>query len=50
VPQLDWPIWWMAPFFDGSGYGREAATYVLGMIRCVLTGQNTCSQRMIGGP
>ena len=32
--QSDWPVWWMAPFFDHTSFGKEAATTVLGMIRC----------------
>jgi hypothetical protein len=33
--QTDWPIWWMAPFFDRTSFGKEAATLVLGMMRYV---------------
>ena len=28
------PVLWMAPFFDNSGFGKEAATLVLSLIRC----------------
>lgn len=30
----DTPLWWFAPFFDRSSFGIEAATLVLGLIRC----------------
>ena len=28
------PIWWFAPYFDGSSFGKEATTAILGLIRC----------------
>lgn len=31
--QSSWPIWWFAPFFDHTSFGREAATLVLGVLR-----------------
>jgi hypothetical protein len=31
--QTDWPVWWFAPFFDRTSFGKEAATLVLGMMR-----------------
>ncbi|GAX77787.1 hypothetical protein CEUSTIGMA_g5230.t1 [Chlamydomonas eustigma] len=31
--QTDWPVWWFAPYFDRTSFGKEAATLVLGMIR-----------------
>lgn len=31
--QSAWPIWWFAPFFDHTSFGREAATLVLGLMR-----------------
>ena len=30
---LPLPVWWMAPFFDNSGFGKEAASLVLSLIR-----------------
>ena len=30
------PIWWFAPFFDGSSFGKEATTAILGLIRWAL--------------
>ena len=30
---------WFAPFFDRTSFGKEAATLVLGMMRC---GRNGC--------
>jgi hypothetical protein len=31
--QTDWPMWWFAPFFDRTSFGKEAATIVLGALR-----------------
>jgi hypothetical protein len=31
----EWPVWWFSPFFDGSSFGQEAATLVLGMMRWI---------------
>ena len=33
--QTDWPLWWFAPFFDRTSFGKEAATLVLGAMRWV---------------
>ena len=34
--QSDWPVWWFAPFFDHTSFGKEAATTVLGMVRWII--------------
>ncbi|GAX76012.1 hypothetical protein CEUSTIGMA_g3455.t1 [Chlamydomonas eustigma] len=31
--QTDWPLWWFAPFFDHTSFGKEAATTILGITR-----------------
>ncbi|KAG2452970.1 hypothetical protein HYH02_002307 [Chlamydomonas schloesseri] len=30
---LNFPVWWMAPFWSGSGYSSEAINYVLSLTR-----------------
>ena len=40
------PVLWMAPFFDNSGFGKEAATLVLSLIRCGSGGQGTWGARL----
>ncbi|GBF88154.1 hypothetical protein Rsub_00866 [Raphidocelis subcapitata] len=32
-PRLKHPLWWMAPFYSGSGYSTEAITYILSLLR-----------------
>jgi hypothetical protein len=40
------PVWWMAPFFDRTSFGREAALLVLGMLRCdVAVRSSACRRR-----
>jgi len=31
--QTDWPLWWFAPFFDHSSFGKEAAMTIFSMVR-----------------
>ncbi|GLI62653.1 hypothetical protein VaNZ11_005325 [Volvox africanus] len=33
---LHYPVWWMAPFWSGSGYSSEAINYVLSLTRANL--------------
>ena len=33
IMDKDWPLWWFAPFFDRTSFGKEAATILLGAIR-----------------
>ncbi len=30
---LQYPIWWHAPIWSGSGYGSEALNYVFSLVR-----------------
>eukprot|EP00798_Chlamydomonas_sp_ICE-L_P030656 gene30656-35672_t len=38
--QTDWPLWWFAPFFDKTSFGKEAANLVLGMLRSDAVAEN----------
>ncbi|KAJ9522340.1 hypothetical protein QJQ45_008185 [Haematococcus lacustris] len=33
VNQTTWPLWWFAPFFDRTSFGKEASTLLLGLGR-----------------
>ena len=33
LPPCSYPVWWMAPFFSGSGYSSEAINYILSLLR-----------------
>ena len=46
IKQTDWPVWWFAPFFDKTSFGKEAANLVLGMIRCFVPPSHVCIKHM----
>lgn len=39
------PLWWLAPFFDHTSFGKEAATIILGLVRS--DGRETSDQVML---
>eukprot|EP00955_Chlamydomonas_euryale_P062866 358493-Chlamydomonas_euryale.AAC.3 len=41
--QTEWPVWWFAPFFDRSSFGKEAATMLLGGLRCAAGSHTGCT-------